>query len=464
MQNLIHINPNSIIVEPDRQRKEIKNLEELAASMRAFGLISPVVIASQENPVLIAGERRTRAAISLGWGTIPAIELASLDPLERRIIELEENVQREDLDWRDKCLAYAEITDTLREVDPKKYPSNEEVAKYLGVSGTTLGRYLMVARELGKPESNLLSNSTSVNQAANIIKRQMDRAVDTELSKLFDTPPALKPTKPEPTPDEVIYASGDIPLQSVVKIEPSPPPAVIDPVPAINASFLEWAPSYSGPKFNVMHCDFPYGINHGKSAQGGAKNRDAYDDSPDVYWDLVDCFIENQEKFLLSSSHMIFWFSMNYYEETRRKFTNAGWFVNPNPLIWHKSDNKGIVSDPERRPRHTYETAFFCTLGDRKIIRPFGDSYAAPTAKNRSLHISEKPEPVLRKFFTLCVDNLAEVLDPTCGAGSALRAADSLGANRIVGLDINPEYVDTANAEFKSARNLRNLTGAKTNE
>ena len=41
-------------------------------------------------------------------------------------------------------------------------------------------------------------------------------------------------------------------------------------IPIITGDFLEWAPAYTGPRFNFLHCDFPYGIDTDKRNMGSA--------------------------------------------------------------------------------------------------------------------------------------------------------------------------------------------------
>ena len=70
------------------------------------------------------------------------------------------------------------------------------------------------------------------------------------------------------------------------------------------------------------------------------------------------------------------------------------------------------------------------------------NAFAAPT--DRQQHMSTKPEAVLRHFFRMFVDENSVILDPTCGSGSALRAAKSLGAAHILGIEIDGEFADRA--------------------
>jgi DNA modification methylase len=162
---------------------------------------------------------------------------------------------------------------------------------------------------------------------------------------------------------------------------------------------------------------------------------------------------------MADSSHIIFWLSMSKLEETWVFFREHLPQVSlwQNPLIWHKSDNKGVLADPDRGPRHTYEVALFGSTGDRKLVGAKADSYSAPTNRANSIHQSEKPQPMLEFFLSMVVDKHSRVFDPTAGSGSALRAAERLGADSILGLDVSEEYVTAANKAIKQQRALESL-------
>ena len=98
---------------------------------------------------------------------------------------------------------------------------------------------------------------------------------------------------------------------------------------------------------------------------------------------------------------------------------------------------------------------FVASRGDRSITRAVSNIYGAPTVKDT--HQSEKPEPMLRHFFQMFVDENTRLLDPTCGSGSALRAAESLGAKYVLGLEVNPDFAEGARIALRKFRNLRAL-------
>ena len=148
----------------------------------------------------------------------------------------------------------------------------------------------------------------------------------------------------------------------------------------------------------------------------------------------------------------MFWFSMHYYQWTLDYINqNSGFELDPFPLIWVKSD-KGVLPEPHGA-RRMYETCFYGSRGDRKIVRPVWNYFQGPT--DRKDHMSTKPEDMLRHFFRMFVDEFTYMLDPTCGSGTALRAAEGLGAKFVQGVEINEEYAKRADLRLWKARRTR---------
>ena len=77
-----------------RLRKDLGDITSLAASLKKFGQINPIIITKKN--VLVAGERRLEAAKSLGWKTINVMIVEISNPLEMLEYEMEENAQRQD--------------------------------------------------------------------------------------------------------------------------------------------------------------------------------------------------------------------------------------------------------------------------------------------------------------------------------------------------------------------------------
>ena len=84
--------PIGDITVKKRIRKENSGIEELADSMRTYGLLNPIVI--DGDYVLIAGFRRLQAAKKLGWKNIPASIVQAEGKIKHMELELEENVSK----------------------------------------------------------------------------------------------------------------------------------------------------------------------------------------------------------------------------------------------------------------------------------------------------------------------------------------------------------------------------------
>lgn len=419
--NLLSLDPNSIIVADDRQRKDLGDIKSLAASMAKRQLQPIVVEPVGDSFHLIAGQRRLEAA-KLNGSSVWACLFSDLDAVERELIELEENVKRKDLTWQERCGAIAKLHRLLSEKN--KDWDQSRTAEHAGLNAGWVSESLTVASHLADPT---IAGASTSRVAYNSIDRKQTRVLADLTNTLF----------------------------SDASAEPEAPPAVI----IQQASFLEWAPAYAGQPFNFIHCDFPYGVGLADSDQMADNWSEAemYQDNPELYWELLNCLQANLSRIAYPSCHVLFWFSMKFYQRTLDALQACGLSVNPFPLVWIKSDNRGILPDAKRGPRQIYETAFLCSRGDRHVIKSISNGYTAPSAATK-LHPSEKPEPVLRYFFQMFVDERSRVLDPTAGSGSALRAADSMGAEAIYGLELSQEYCDGANNALAQARKLRKLS------
>jgi ParB family chromosome partitioning protein len=420
----------SIITNRDtRQRRELEGIEELANSIKLNGLINPIVIA--DDNTLIAGERRLTACKSLGWTEIPVRRLSSLSAPERERIELAENIDRQDLPWKDK----AATIKRYHELRSSEGLSIEAIAEELNMSRRSFMSYVAVQEQI-EAANPLVLAADKFSTARSVTERATARSTDEALESIsLDIDKAILPAIP---------ASAASPAPVAPARAPERPAA-----PILCADFNEWATTYSGQRFNFLHCDFPYGIDNNTHAQSMAKVLGGYEDSYDVYTQLLKTLAANLNRIVADSAHMIFWYSMKYHQSTILALEQMGWRVNPVPLIWHKSDNVGILPDPKRGPRQVYECALFCSIGDRQIVQPVSNVFSGPTTK--SVHTSEKSIAMLRHFFRMTVDSHTRMLDPTCGSSNSLIAAKASSPTEVLGLEYNPEFHARAVAHYLEA-------------
>ena len=102
------IKPNRF--QPREDFNETK-LNELISSIREKGVVQPILLRpSQDGYELIAGERRLRAAKSLGYAQIPAV-IKDVDDLNAIELALIENIQRVELNPIEEARAYQRLID-----------------------------------------------------------------------------------------------------------------------------------------------------------------------------------------------------------------------------------------------------------------------------------------------------------------------------------------------------------------
>jgi ParB family transcriptional regulator, chromosome partitioning protein len=103
----MQINVNDVVIK-HRIRVNLGNLTQLMESMRRHGLMNPILIT--QNKELIAGNRRLESAKRLGWTTIEARIIDSLDEADKVEMEIDENLHRRSLSPDELADGYARLT------------------------------------------------------------------------------------------------------------------------------------------------------------------------------------------------------------------------------------------------------------------------------------------------------------------------------------------------------------------
>ncbi|GAB6168753.1 ParB/RepB/Spo0J family partition protein [Clostridium carnis] len=131
--NNLNIDINLIKSNNEQPRKAFDNekIAELAQSIKEHGIVQPILLRKQgKNYIIVAGERRWRAAKLLSLKEIPAIVM---DLTEKEVLEISliENIQRQDLNPIEEAIAYKRL---LNEFDL----TQEELSKRIGKSRVTI--------------------------------------------------------------------------------------------------------------------------------------------------------------------------------------------------------------------------------------------------------------------------------------------------------------------------------------
>lgn len=160
---VFHIETDKIKPNPQQPRRNFDEnaIKELAASIREFGILQPLVVTKHEYETehgtgveyyLIAGERRLLASKYLGLERVPAV-IRQVDlPQERLELAIIENLQRENLNPVEMARAFARLQDefrlTQREIAVRLGKSREVVANTMRL--LDLPPYIMEAVETGR--------------------------------------------------------------------------------------------------------------------------------------------------------------------------------------------------------------------------------------------------------------------------------------------------------------------------
>ena len=197
-------------VEPNREqpRKQFsqEELEALSDSIVKYGVISPITVRRVgERYVIIAGERRWRAARMAGLSEIPVI-IISADDKKAAEIALVENIQRSDLNPVEEAQAYAALIDQYG-------LTQEEVAEQIGNSRSSVTNSL---RLLDLPDavlSMLAAGKLSSGHAKVLLgikdgeklKTAAEKVAELELS-VRETEKLVKSLLAEPKPEKELPA------------------------------------------------------------------------------------------------------------------------------------------------------------------------------------------------------------------------------------------------------------------
>jgi ParB family chromosome partitioning protein len=440
----------------ERQRRDLGDLTSLQTSLSLIGQLNPITVTS--DLILTAGERRYTAATNLGWDTI-LVHIRDEEPTEtQRLIELEENLERSELEWKDQAMAFLDLHTILSERNERW--SLDRTATWMGKSKAYVSKQITLATALAEGDAFVCAADRS-SVAYNYLVRKLEREQADDEDKLADMLGIGTPAKATPQ-TSADHNPGRIDGLSEGRVDDQLEPDRADlggddlsgeldlslpepEHPFINADFSAWHPTYTGPKFNFIHCDFPYGIDVEKH-HGSGSSFEGYADSRDVYFNLLEELSAFTETHVSPSAHLLFWYAFRYHGETVDALERMGWKVQERPLIWYRSDNSGVLPDPKRGPRWVYETALMATRGDRPVVQAVSNLIPFPNQK--SIHKSEKPVNMLHHFFRMFVDSSTVMIDPTAGSGNAVATCEHMGAKSALGIEMNKDFYEAAIAQY----------------
>jgi ParB family chromosome partitioning protein len=205
-----------IAPNPRQPRSHIdpKELAELAVSIREYGVIQPLILTYDEGTdqyVLIAGERRWRAAREAGLEKVPAI-LREAGDQQRLELALIENVQRADLNALEAAEAYRQLTEDF-------HLSHDDVAARVGKSRSAVSNTLRLLKLPAGVQQALVDERISEGHARALLALSTPQAQAAALRTILNHGLNVRQTE-----ELVRKLNGQKPAQ---KVKPSPSPEVL---------------------------------------------------------------------------------------------------------------------------------------------------------------------------------------------------------------------------------------------
>lgn len=431
---IILLDPFQVTVNQRQRKTRPSQIEKLANNIQAVGQIHPITVDSENS--LVAGFRRLMACQLLNQ-KVKAIRKSDIkDPILLQEIELSENIQREDLHWGDRILALDALYNLKKERDPSL--SQERFAYDIGSTQSSVSEDLTVAA--------MIKNQPRLLEFAN--KEQALRAVKQIRSAVLVD--ALK-ERVEKEQAEQSEQEAQIQTDSASETEPKQPEKPVDPRKAyiekkvLLGDCCEILPRWKPKSFDLIVTDPPYGIEllkqkRRKHPDGFVASEEAYGkDTAEAFIQLMDVVIPIFYEIMKDESHLWLFFGIEHYEWLTSKLKETGFLVDKVPALWIKQI--GQTNWPEYNLARGYETFLFARKGTMPLQKQGVLNWfrIQPLSPEEKFHPTEKPISLMFNIISLSAAPGMTLLDPFCGAGSTLVAAQRLGLN-FVGIELDSLY------------------------
>jgi len=420
------VSANDILCK-SRFRRDYGDLEGLIKSMKKYGIIQPLAVAKQNDPekpyILLAGGRRFDAARLAEIEEIPVrIYTKALSDLDMRSIELEENIQRKDLDFIEDCNLKREIHRLQLAIHGAKVSTSpdasgwsmRDTADLIGRDHKTVSMDIKLADAVeGFPDLHW-DKCKNKSDAVKMLNKLEERIVRKELSDKATK--LLSKTAKKKTEAYIVGDFFDkitkVPNKSIELVELDPPYAIDLP--------------QQKAKDN-------YSIIYGDSYNEVASSQ---------YLEFMQNVLRECYRVMSDNSWIIVWFGPEpWFDPMYHMIKEAGFQTRRLCGIWTKPS--GQTKHPDIYLASSYEMFFYAKKGDAKInLDKRGRSNVfnfPPVFPAQKIHPTERPVELIEELLNVFAWEGSRVLVPFAGSGNTLVAAYNKKMFPI-GYDLSSEY------------------------
>lgn len=418
-----------------RLREEMGDLKSLSDSFLKFGQIAPIIVTpcptkEADQPLkyyLIAGERRLEACKIIGIEA-NCVSKDSMNDIEMRELEIEENVKRKQFTAAEELKAIEEL-------------HNMKVAKH-GKAAAGADKSGWGAEETGKI---LGLSAGAVNDKLKLAKVMKAFPQLAELKKESDIRSAVKKIEAVGKRTQAIHD---------LKLRPRDQNKIWGLLNLETGMAYDFLAKQANRSFNLVFTDPPYGIKIDKvqTPQGNKVGSFTFSDEFGAAISLYHELAKESFRVTKDNGYAVIFFAPELYEIIKRSFIQAGWLTNHRPLIWVKGTS-GQTNQPAMWPSNCYEMFFIFRKKDSRLVQEGQPDWLQcniVTGEKR-LHPTEKPVELLRRIIKRLAQPGHKLIDPFMGSGSSLEAG-ILEQLEVAGNDLAPECHDMA---FSRLSNLR---------
>ena len=396
------------ITRPRLPRPE-GDMEAMAQSIATFGLLQPVIL--DENYELLAGFRRFTAHQMNGETEIEAIFRKDVSEVMAREIELEENLQRENLDWKSKEESLALLHELKTKWDP-----NWTQTKTMVAAGLTRQADIADAVKI----TNAMKLFPELAGAKN--KAQAMKWLEAKVTNVARRVDVKNNPEDYGTVEQNIWEGDSTNLIEVIDSE----------------------------SFHAIITDPPFGVDYDKRMAGTVGEISSYQDDAGSYLRILG-MAPQMYRVLKPDGFVVFFFGMSWYQLVVDRFREAGFNVDPIPLIWDRSDGRCFTNTPDHFFTKGYDVAILGVKGNAKLAQQGKSNIIRippVTAADRDLLV-ERPVDLYAELIRRLTIAGEVVADFFVGSGSCPAAAASLGRGYF-GIELDPERRAAAIQKIKA--------------
>ena len=420
------------LIDPgERAREDLGDINGLAKSIREKGLIQPIAVHAEGDAFqLLAGGRRLAACKLAKMVRIPVrIYDKPMSELERKSIELEENLRRKDLTFQEEVNLQRDINNLQIAIRGVKIPgartdlgqessghSVADTAALLGRDTEGVRRDIKLAEAMEHFPGLGWDKCKNKAEAVRLMARTEESIIRAELAKRATS--ALSKEKSELANR---YIVGD---------------------------FFEFVKKVPDGVMDLVEVDPPFAIDLPEVKNNFSENVNSwYNEVPSAdYSAFLDKLVTECWRVMNERSWLVFWFAPEpWFDVVFSTLIKHGFQGRRMTAKWVKTGTPGQTRNPEKNLGNAVEEFFYMRKGDASINmnkRGRSNVFDFPVVPaQRKVHPTEKPIPLMKEILNTFAYPGNRILVPFAGSGNTILAALELQMDAI-GYDLAKEGKD----------------------